>query len=364
VNITYDHDFFSSFKYSGVSRYFFELISRLSRTERARVSLYMGWHINEFGFEKLRPDLKMFFGLHKPSLPHAGRLFSAASDVFLQPFLKLSNPDIYHQTYYRYFVPSYKGKRIITVYDMTYELFPDLFDRNARVIQEKRMSVERADGIIAISQSAKDDLVRIWNIDPNRIKVIHLANSLQFVDPPAPAIDSPYLLYVGQRIAHKNASTLLHAYGKTPEIHTSVKLVFFGGAPFSPDELQLIDQYGIAGRVLQCSGDDKLLSGYYRHARALVYPSRYEGFGLPLLEAMHYGCPVIASCASSLPEIAGTAAVYFNPDDTEELSSGILKVLTDSEFRSTLQNDGRMREKEFSWDRCARETLDFYKTVA
>jgi len=290
----------------------------------------MGFHINEFGFEQLRPHLHHFFGQKRPSIPKTYRLFTFLNNSLLSVFTKLWNPTLYHQTYYQYFVPNYKGKRIVTTYDMVYELFPEMFPKKDRPITDKRKSIERADGIIAISESTKQDLIRVWNIPSERIRVIYLANSLTIPNPkPPPENNEPYLLYVGQRIAHKNFLFLLHAYGCSPKIHKQCKLICFGGSPFTENEQKIMEQYGISERVKQTAGPDSNLAQYYNHATALVYPSKYEGFGLPLLEAMHYECPVVVSNTSSLTEVGGDAVLYFDPSNTDELVHALEKVIFD-----------------------------------
>jgi glycosyltransferase involved in cell wall biosynthesis len=364
MNIAYDHQFFSMFGYSGITRYFFEIISRIAYEQGVSVSLFMGWHKNKFSFNKHRRAFGLFFGPLRPALPKTTRIFNIFNDALFPPFFSLTGADIYHQTYYRYFLPRFKGRRICTVHDMTYELFPELYWGNDPSIVDKRTSIDRADALIAVSQSTKNDLVRLWNIDPARIKVIYHANSLTATPMPTPPIDRPYILYVGQRIAHKNFSRLLLAYCRSPRINREYGLVCFGGNAPTHEELSLLSQHGCEGKMIRLTGDDSLLATCYAHAAVLVYPSKYEGFGLPLVEAMHFGCPVLASNISSLPEVGADAGLYFDPSDTSELIHKLECVLSDSKLRESMATKGRIREAGFSWDLAARQTLELYKRVA
>jgi glycosyltransferase involved in cell wall biosynthesis len=170
---------------------------------------------------------------------------------------------------------------------------------------------------------------------------------------------------VGQRVRHKNFNTLFSVYCQEKEIHRSFKLVCFGGDPFTEQEQQQMASQGLMDRCLHVSGDDHTLARYYKGASALVYPSLYEGFGMPLIEAMHYGCPVIASNSSCLPEIAGNAGTLFPPQDAHALSALMKDVLFNESVAAACRAAGYVQEKKFSWDRCALETLAVYrKTLA
>lgn len=363
MRILFDHEFFSVFKYSGITRYFYEIISRISAMPDARVSVFMGFHLNRYGLEKHRMQFDRFFAFHRPTIPKTGRLFNLVNDSIFPVFSRLARPQLYHQTYYSYRLPSFRGKRVVTVYDMTYELFPEFFSAG-REVDEKRKSVERADAIIAISESSRNDLIRLWGIPPERIRTIHLANSL---NPPRvkgpPPIEKPYILYVGQRVLHKNFGALLKAYCRNPWLHNEFNLLCFGGVPFTREEMETARSYGVADRLAQMTGSDSMLASVYQHATALVYPSFSEGFGLPVLEAMELGCPAILSRSSSLPEVGGDAALYFDSSNVEEMAEQMKRVLTDTELRQSMREKGLLQAGLFSWDACARETAALYREI-
>lgn len=363
ITIAYDHQFFSIFRYSGITRYFYEIISRLVNEQDVSLSLYMGFHINDFDYARFKSRYAHFFGRRRPAVPKTTRIFNTINDALFPLFIKRAGPGIYHQTYYRSFLPGFKGKRVITVYDMTYELFPDKFSGNDPVILEKETSIRRADAIVAISESTKNDIVRLLSIPPEKITVVYLANSLTAIPVGLPAAGGPFILYVGQRCPHKNFPVLLNAYCRSSRVNREYGLVCFGGEPFTDGEKQVLARHGVLGRARHVCGSDELLAGYYSRASLLVYPSLYEGFGLPLLEAMHYGCPVTASRVASLPEIGGQAAAYFDPSSADDLAATMERVLSDTVARKQMTDRGRCREKEFSWDVCASQTLALYKSL-
>ncbi|MBD3239425.1 MAG: glycosyltransferase [Chitinivibrionales bacterium] len=364
MRILYDHQFFPILPYSGISRYFYELISRVAAQPDIDASLYMGWHNNKYDFNSLAPILKWYFSRSRPALPKTARLFQVLTNAGLSVFSRLSNPDLYHQTFYWHYLPRYKGRRVVTVHDMIYFVFPEYDIRSDPVSRSMAKSIESSNGIIADSESTKRDLMRYLGVREEKIRVIYLANSLVAQADEASPVGMPYVLYVGQRFLWKNFRLLFDVYCSTPAIHRDFALVCFGGAELTEEEKGALTRHGIrSDRLRRFAGSDELLATFYKHASALVYPSQYEGFGLPLLEAMHYGCPVVASNSSSIPEIAGEAAVYFDSDNGDDLRRQLLRCLSDGELSKRLSSMGPEREAQFSWDRCAAETTDFYRTV-
>jgi glycosyltransferase involved in cell wall biosynthesis len=177
-------------------------------------------------------------------------------------------------------------------------------------------------------------------------------------------MEEPFFLYVGHRYAHKNFPRLRAAFAESLLFKTH-KLVCFGGDQFTEDEQKRAKELGIPpDRIVQISGgNDDLLSRYYASAEAFVYPSEYEGFGIPLLEAMECGCPVICSNNSSIPEVAGDAAIYFDAEDIHSISNAMLRVAQSPSERSQLIMKGKVRCKQFSWDICARQTYSVYERL-
>jgi len=361
LNILYDHQIFQAQGIGGVSRYFFELITRVARMPGVSVSVFQGLHINRCGLEMARSEFQSFFGIHRPEIPRTGRVFSAVNRLLFRRFASKSQADAYHATYYDDPYPSFRGMRVLTVYDMIHELFPDNFPGDPTA-QRKRLAVEKADRIIAISEATKRDLTRILGTPSEKIQVVYLANSLRS-DPDEPVRGrTPYFLYVGNRAGYKNFDLTLEAFGRSSSLNKDFQFVCFGGPPLSAREQDRICTLGLQGRVAYSSGSDAALASLYKHAAFFICPSLYEGFGLPVLEAMHYACPVLCANTSSLPEVAGDAAMFFDPHNLESIINAMQEVAYSNEKRTALGQAGRVQEAKFSWDRCARETVGSYRT--
>ena len=174
------------------------------------------------------------------------------------------------------------------------------------------------------------------------------------------------LLFVGLRGEYKNFDRLVQAVGRSEFLRDNFQIVAFGGGPFSSAERELIDEVHLTQRVRYVAGDDRDLRARYRSARAFIYPSLYEGFGLPVLEAMGCGCPVICARprADRSEEIAGEAAAYFDPTSVTDMQRILENTLSSPERLADLRAKGAFRHSLFSWEKCAVETLEVYRTIA
>jgi glycosyltransferase involved in cell wall biosynthesis len=364
MHILYDHQIFTWQRYGGISRYYYELMSRICRMPSMNVSLFQGLHINEYDVPSLRDACKRYFGIKMPVSTHMIRAYKAINCMLFNAVLHSGNkPDLYHQTYYSNVAPGYTGRRVVTVLDMIHERYPAHFPPHDKTTRIKRDAVARAVGVICISQSTKRDLIDLFQVPERKIKVIYLGNSLTRDASDASPVDAPYILYVGLREHYKNFTALSRAYARSPRLSREFKLVCFGGGYFTAAEQNESASLGIAANVLHRSGDDGLLASLYAHASVLVYPSLYEGFGIPPLEAMHYGCPVLASNASSIPEVVGDAGLYFDPAEPDDLLQKLEGLLGNDSLRDQLRSRGRRQEQKFNWDACAQETSGYYRTL-
>lgn len=366
MRILYDHQIYGSQLHGGVSRYFFELLSRLHGrpdvSVRLAALLSNNAYLRHAAFPAPRPFFPSVRALRK------GGVITTVNHWWARRLLRRGELDLLHPTYYDpWFLPELGGRPfVLTVYDMVHELFPGLFSPGDPTRERKRALVERAAGIIAISESTKRDLVRLLEVPEERVRVIPLAAALP---PPAearpPDLPRRYLLFVGQRAGYKNFLPLLAALAPLLRDEAGPSLVCAGWKPFSRAEREAIDGAGAGGRVLhRPDPDDAELATLYRHAAVFVYPSRYEGFGIPVLEAFSCGCPAALARSSSLPEVGGDAAAYFDPDDPASMRAEIARLLDDAGLRRDLVERGRRRAGEFSWDRTAEETLACYRSVA
>ena len=275
---------------------------------------------------------------------------------------------IYHATYYDdknlRLAKSLGFKTVVTVFDMISEIYPEKPPRFRYFPNLKKKSIRSADGIICISESTKNDLVRIYGLNSKKIQVIHLASSFRLasIDELSKQREN-YILHVGNRAGYKNFSILLTAFSESQLLRNSFTLVAFGGGDFGEDEKKLISEFGLNDKVIHVSGDDSVLRNLYLSSRILVYPSLYEGFGLPLLEAMALGCPVITGKVSSMPEIGGDAVLYFDSSDAQALRDLLEKTLSNEENLERARIMGLARSNEFSWQETASQTLDFYNNL-
>lgn len=266
---------------------------------------------------------------------------------------------------------------VLTIHDLSFKLFPRTHSlRN--VIWARSLvpvSVNRSRRIIAVSNNTKLDLLRLMNVNSDKISVIYEGASSQFR--PEPAVDDgevlshyrikkPYVLFVGTLEPRKNLTALIRSFYKVSRTRADVNLVLAGRRGWMAqaifDEVEkrdLLSRVHITGYVR-----DRHLSALYRQADAFIYPSLYEGFGLPPLEAMASGTPVIVSRGSSLPEVVGDAGLYVNPLDIDELAVAMEKVLGNRNLAADLVEKGLQRAGGFSWQRAAGETLEILREVA
>ena len=246
---------------------------------------------------------------------------------------------------------------------MIHEKFPLYFSSKDKTSEYKQILCQRASRIIAISQNTKNDLCDIFNIQPNKVEVVYLGDSLKKIKSErVKDIPQRYLLYVGSRSIYKNFSFLLKNISDIVKSE-NLYLVCVGGNNFTKDELKLIHVFNLERNITQLNAFDAELKYLYENAIALVFPSLYEGFGIPILEAFVCDCPVVCSNTSSLPEVAGDAALYFNPNNKESIRFAVERILSDEKLRQDLIQKGQERVKEFSWKKCAQETKKVYESI-
>lgn len=366
MRILYDFQAFTRQFYGGVSRYFVELARLLSRLEDTEVKVLAPLYINHY-LKELDPGIVSGRQVtHAPKA--AGKLFNIYNRAIMRHQAAGYRPDIVHETYYaKQSIPLHRNQsRIITVYDMIHEHFPEYFPHWDKTAATKHQAVARADHVICISENTRRDLLEIANVSPEKVSVVHLgfASPLAQGAPTEPLIDGPYLLHVGIRSGYKNFQRLLEAYAGNPSLHKEYRLVCFGGGKFSHVEERQRKILGLAeDRLVWMGGSDSVLMQLYRHASAFVYPSLYEGFGIPPLEAMAHDCPVICSTGGSISEVVGNAGEFFDPCNTSSITRAIENVLGSQDYAAELRTLGRQRITHFTWEKCASCTHAIYSEV-
>jgi glycosyltransferase involved in cell wall biosynthesis len=280
--------------------------------------------------------------------------------------LKKQNFDIFHPTYYNpYFLKYIKTKPyVLTVYDMIHERFPDMFKGDTTAIQKKKV-IESATKIIAISDNTKTDIIHFYNVDPLKIEVIPLATSLQINIPDNPLnLPHKYILFVGNRGTYKNFTFFINSISSLLREEKDLFLICAGGGVFSEYEIRLLDALMIKRKVLYYPiVNDSTLSQLYRKAILFVFPSLYEGFGIPVLEAFSCGCPVAAGNCSSLPEVGGDAAKYFDPNNSASIQKVVQDIMHNDLVQDSLRARGYERLKCFSWEKTALHTKKVYDNL-
>ena len=352
MNIFYDYQIFQNQIYGGPSKYFVELINAINKiNQNINTKIIAPFYINKFLKSSENLDNIGIYIDKKYSF----RLTNYFNKFFFEKYTYLKKPDLIHQTYY--LNPKVKLKpTVLTVYDLIHEKFHSDF----KLDFPKKNSLLNADHIICISQNTKKDLMDIYNIDEKKISVIYLASGIKAIKQ---SNTENFLLYVGSRKRYKNFRIILEALSQKNFIN-DLGLKCFGGGPFLQEEVDYIKKLNLPiEKIKHIEGNDKDLQSELNKAYALIYPPKYEGFGLPILEAMSLGCPVISSNASSLPEVYGDAALNFDPNDVSELEKKIQDLFNDNMLRNNLIDKGFKRLKNFSWEKCANETIKVYKKV-
>jgi glycosyltransferase involved in cell wall biosynthesis len=366
MRIAYDHQIFSLQSYGGISRYFTRLAGELLKIGE-QVKVFSPTHRNNHLLDLSADSVIGSYIRRYP--PATGRIFFHTSRLLSFGKMKSWKPDVVHETYYssKAIVRS-DCPTITTIHDMIQELIPNDFSSRDNVARNKTLAVERADHVICVSENTRRDLIRLTGISEKKTSVVHHGfDQFSQVKPHAessPEGQKPYFLYVGNRGGYKNFAKLLIALATSKRLMRDFDVVAFGGPAFLASEISLMKSLGFSERqVHHRIGSDDVLGTLYRGALAFIYPSRYEGFGIPPLEAMAHECPVICSNSSSLPEVIGDAGEYFAPDDVDDMRRAIEMVAYSDQVRACLRLAGLARIKKFSWEKCARETLDVYRNV-
>lgn len=368
MKILFDHQIFNYQNFGGISRYFSEIIKGLKEKTSVEVDLQLQYAHNEHLIEnKLNPTQPFL-----RNLKGGWRLQNLL--VRLNKYLvnrKLAKGvDIFHPTYYdTYYLPYLgKAKLVLTVYDMIHEkgMFPSNLDTIvAETVENKKKLVKHASKIVAISESTKKDMVDFYGISPDKIDVIYLSASLMPNKNYTPTILIPkkYILFVGNRGSYKNFDLFFKSLIPLLKEDNTLSIVSAGSKPFTEKELNHFKSVGLSEQVIHLSIDDNLLAHLYKNAVCFVFPSLYEGFGIPTLEAFNCGCPVVLSNTSSMPEVGGDAVLYIDPHNQESIYSAVKQVVESKELQLSLREKGFQQAQKFSWGKCVEDHYKLYENL-
>lgn len=377
MKVLYDYIGFAQ-NIGGVSRYLCEIISCMPNDIKFEIALKQSDNvyllnkriIKNVDSPKITADSyvpfkfplkkKVFGALQRffPSFPSANNI----NKQYSIDRINSGDFDLLHHTRFNdYFLP-YIGKKpfVFTIHDLNHEIF----NYNSFEQRSKKILSKNAAHIIAISENTKNDLMRIYGISDDKITVIHHGGPELIMFEKKPIIDSPYFLYVGKRHGYKNFIQTLNDVSIFIKKHPNVKFVCTG-TPFTHFERHIINDLRMQKNIIQLFVTDSQLANLYSNALAFIYPSLYEGFGLPILEAYTYKCPVLLNNKSCFPEIAGNAAIYFDSQPNESNLPKKLFELYDMsmEQRLRLIELGTERLKLYNWKKAAQQTANIYRNI-
>lgn len=360
---------------SGIGQYQIHLLQALLRLDKENDYLLYAFNLrNRERFKEIQFPYQNY-DIRVSPIPQ--RLITLWWMVFNAPSLErvVGECDLY-QVSEICVQPVRKAKTVAMVHDLTTLLFPEHHVKSNVFLHNQRFKrLNRVDGILTNSQATKSDIVKHLNINPDKIFVTHLGADKRFrqmeKEDVYPILQKyelkkPYILFVGTLEPRKNVETLIRAFNQLKQSHNIPHELVLAGqkgwlyqkifeaiesSPFKSD-IRLMDYL-----------PDNDLPALMNGAEVFAYPSFYEGFGLPVLEAMQCGTPVVTSNISSLPEVGGEACLYVHPESSDELSETLYKVLRDKAFQKTLSEKGIMQAKRFSWEKCAKETLEAYGQI-
>lgn len=355
MRVVFDDQIFSLQSRGGISRYFTNLLTEFGAESDISVQTPFRYVVNHH--------------LHD-AFPERFKVLDRPGQLPMRPMLNVLNrlprqqvevADIVHHTYYsgRSKLAVYGAKKVCTVHDMIPELFPESFPINPH--RGKRKFIEDSDLIICVSETTRRDLIALYGPPDKPIVVTHLGVKAQPNRKPREDVQARYILFVGTRGGYKNFEMLVQALAQLGSGFRDLNLICAGGGPLSPKERRLIARHDLSHRVRHVSPNDTDLMRYYAGASVFCFPSLYEGFGLPLLEAFACGAPAVIARTPALIEVADTAAEILERNDVDSLAASLQRILIDQGRRRQLVEAGRRRAEQFSWSATARKTRAAYE---
>ncbi len=381
TNVLYDYRIFDYQKIGGISRCFVENYKCLPSDVKATFGVLDSDNIylQSLGFRNTEFKYEHF--ITKRHFPYKRKIFRWYNNLLSRPYAnadynkqysikKLQEGDfnVFHPTFFDdYFLEYLRGKPfVLTIHDMIPELYPEYFGRNDEQIVNKIKLAPLASKIIAVSECTKKDITRILDVPEEKIEVVyHGAPSINTSTTDYPRIiSSPYILFVGERHWYKNFELFVNHVTPVLRRHLNLMIVCTG-KDFTPEESELLVAKGVRNRfITYFFKDDIELYNLYHYANFFIYPSSYEGFGIPILEAYKAQCPVLLNNASCFPEIAGEAAIYFSEHDEDcDLEEKIEYMLAmPANSRQELIERQQTRLKRYTWEQSANKLANIYKS--
>lgn len=363
IRILLDHQIFTMQTYGGISRMFVELYKEFEKSKEVEPILPILFSDNEY-----IKEIKKVWSIFPKNKSFVKKLlYYVVNRIYSTLVLIKGDYEIFQPTYYDpYFLPFLKGKPfVLVVYDMTHEIFPENVSIQDRTIEWKKRLVHKANRIVAISENTKKDIIKFYNIDKSKIDVVYLATSMKLPKKDL-NIDLPkrYVLFVGNRSGYKNFEFFFKSISNILKEDKDLYLVCAGSSSFTEYEIKMFNEYGLEDRVKHIKFmDDEELAYIYSKAICFVFPSLYEGFGIPVLEAFACNCPVVLSNTSSLPEVGGDAVVYFDPKDEKSIEEGVSRGLLNKRFDKEYAEERRKRLLMFYWEKTGIDCRSIFESI-
>ena len=357
MKVFFDYTIFTLQRFGGISNYIVNLVNNFSKeVDPSIISLFYKNHY----LKQSNLANTLFFYKKIGSMV---KFINMANKIYYNHQLKNRKPDIIHLTYFNKENSYSSGaKTIITEYDLIKEKF--YTEKYKDQIEYKTKLFKKIDHIICISNNTKKDLQEEYSIDASKISIVHLGVNKDKSFRKRSFNIRSFILYVGSRQRYKNFINAFKAYARSSKLNSNFDFICFGGGKFSKNEENLFRNLSIdRNRIHYFEGDELDLNYFYHKARIFIFPSLYEGFGLPILEAMNMECPVICSNTSCFSEVTNKAAILFDPTDVESIKFEMEKLIYNDQLLLDLKKRGNENLNRYSWKKCANETELLYKKI-
>ena len=370
MKILFDNQSFLMQTFGGISRYYSEIYQNLSKNSQISTSLPLVFTENEYIKNEIQQKLSKKFPIANFLLKN--NIFKRKVKRYLRKTnrkqmidaLKNQDFDVFIPTYYDpYFLEHIQNKPfVLTVYDMIHEIYPQYFETDDKTSDYKKILIPKAHKIIAVSENTKKDILHFFPaINPSKIEVVYHGFSQNTHSKLKNKLPERYVLYMGARPAYKNFEFFLKAFLQLSKEDNELKIVAAGGGKLSKNDVFIIESYNLTEKIIHYRFEEKELDALYQNAQCFVFPSEYEGFGIPVLEAMANGCPIVLPYQSSFPEVAGDAGIYFETNNLEDLIEKLKTVLYNVDFKDIFIEKGKIQAAKFTWGAAANHCLEVYK---
>lgn len=372
IKILLDPQTYNEQRVGGISRYHTEVYLELDKLPDVSIECPIFYsdnlHLKEHGlFGNWRNQIAHFKLIPKFIRKKMIKKYKRKNIRRTRKALSKQDFDVFVSTYYDPYFLDYIGDKpfVLTLHDMIHDLFPQYFTRDKHTVSRKKLLLEKATRVIAVSENTKKDILKFYpHIDASKIDVVYLSQSIDTTSKVKVDLPKKYILFVGNRTIYKNFNFFIEAVAPLLKADPELFVVCAGGNGFDKSEKELIQKLGIASQLIQRNFEDNELASYYSQAKCFAFPSEYEGFGIPVLEAMACGCPVVLANHSSFPEVAGDAGVYFELHNADDLRGKIASLVSDETLRNEYVAKGLARAQKFSWHQTAMACLEVYRKAA